>query len=104
MIPSIDIMPMNKLFLTCLLTLSAIGPSAAREPKESDKDIIYDEARVPAYDLPPLLVSSEGKPITTELFAKSKASYVAKRQGMDIVGFYSESLAARHFHVASAAG
>jgi hypothetical protein len=56
---------MNKLFLACLLTLSAIGPSAAREPKESDKDLIYDEARVPAYDLPPLLVSSEGKPITT---------------------------------------
>jgi hypothetical protein len=56
---------MKKLFVASFLVLSAIGPSAAREPKESDKDLIYDEARVPAYDLPPLLVSSEGKPITT---------------------------------------
>jgi len=27
--------------------------------------VVYDEAKVPPYDLPPLLVSSEGKPITT---------------------------------------
>ncbi len=33
---------------------------------------------------------TEGKPITNELFAKSKASYVAKNEAMDIVGFYSE--------------
>lgn len=33
---------------------------------------------------------TEGKPINTELFAKSKANYVAKNQPMDIVGFYSE--------------
>jgi acetolactate decarboxylase len=33
---------------------------------------------------------TEGKPITNELFAKSKASYVMKNEPMDIVGFYSE--------------
>lgn len=33
---------------------------------------------------------TEGKPINTELFAKSKANYVAKNQAMDIIGFYSE--------------
>lgn len=34
---------------------------------------------------------TEGKPITRELFAKSKANYVAKNQPTDIVGFYSEN-------------
>jgi len=33
---------------------------------------------------------SEGKPITPELFAKSKAGYVTKGEPVDIVGFYSE--------------
>jgi hypothetical protein len=32
---------------------------------ESGKDLICEDARVPAYELPPLLVSSEGKPITS---------------------------------------
>ncbi len=43
----------------CALTLGA------REPKEHDKNLNYDEARLPAYDLPSLLVSAEGNPITT---------------------------------------
>jgi acetolactate decarboxylase len=34
---------------------------------------------------------TEGKPITNELFAKSKASYVLKNEPMDIIGFYSEN-------------
>ena len=34
---------------------------------------------------------TEGKPITPDLFAKSKANYLAKNQAMDIVGFYSEA-------------
>lgn len=34
---------------------------------------------------------TEGKPITRELFAKSKAGYVAKGRAMEIVGFYSET-------------
>lgn len=33
---------------------------------------------------------TEGKPITNELFSKSKASYVAKNEPMDIIGFYSD--------------
>jgi acetolactate decarboxylase len=33
---------------------------------------------------------TEGKPITNELFAKSKASYVMKNEPMDIIGFYSD--------------
>ncbi|WP_296871633.1 acetolactate decarboxylase [Tibeticola sp.] len=33
---------------------------------------------------------TDGKPVTPELFAKSKANYVAKNLAMDIVGFYSE--------------
>jgi acetolactate decarboxylase len=33
---------------------------------------------------------SEGKPITREIFAKSKANYVMKNEAVDIVGFYSE--------------
>ena len=57
---------MKTLLLACSVFLSVMGPGIAAEPnKESDKDVIYDEARVPAYDLPSLLVSAEGKPITT---------------------------------------
>lgn len=33
---------------------------------------------------------TEGKPITNDLFAKSKASYVIRNEPMDIIGFYSE--------------
>jgi acetolactate decarboxylase len=33
---------------------------------------------------------SEGKAITREIFAKSKANYVMKNEQVDIVGFYSE--------------
>ncbi len=56
---------MKNLLLAGLLACFAVQTCSAREPKESDKDLIYEEARVPAYDLPPLLVSSEGKLITT---------------------------------------
>ncbi len=53
------------LLLACLLAALSLRPCFADEPKYHDKDLIYDEAHVPAYDLPPLLVSTEGKPITT---------------------------------------
>jgi len=56
---------MKKLLLTCLLGGLLVQPCSADEPKYHDRDLIYEEAQVPAYDLPPLLVSSEGKPITT---------------------------------------
>ena len=51
-------------FLTTL-SLFPLANGWSDEPKYHDKDLIRDEARVPAYDLPPLLVSSEGKPIIT---------------------------------------
>jgi acetolactate decarboxylase len=34
---------------------------------------------------------TEGKPITKELFAKSKEKYVARNEKVDIIGFYAES-------------
>ena len=37
----------------------------ARQAKEGDKDVNYDESKIPAYDLPELLVTVEGKRITT---------------------------------------
>ncbi len=39
--------------------------AAAREPKEYDSDVNYDEAKIPHYDLPPLLLSAEGQTIST---------------------------------------
>jgi len=47
----------------CLLVLPS--HTEAREAKEHDKDVEYDESRLPRYDLPPLLVSSTGEAITT---------------------------------------
>jgi len=58
----------NSNFFCQLLTLVLIlGVSVveAREPKERDSDVNYDEARLPKYDLPPLLLTAEGKKITT---------------------------------------
>jgi acetolactate decarboxylase len=34
---------------------------------------------------------TDGKPITKELFVKSKESYITKNEPVDIIGFYSES-------------
>ena len=53
------------LTLGCAAGLLIALPLLAREPKELDRDVLYDESRLPKYDLPPLLVSSQGKPITT---------------------------------------
>jgi hypothetical protein len=58
-------MRIKTLSLACFLVQLAIAPVAGDEPKNHDADVIYDEARVPAYHLPLLLVSSEGKPIKT---------------------------------------
>ncbi len=40
-------------------------PAESREQKEFDADLNYDESRLPHYDLPPLLVTSAGKRITS---------------------------------------
>ncbi len=37
----------------------------AREAKEYDGDVHYDESRLPHYDLPPLLVTGQGKEVKT---------------------------------------
>jgi hypothetical protein len=61
-------MKLNNLALKFLLLASLLLvtiPARSDEPKNHDFDVIYGEARVPAYQLPPLLVSSEGKAITT---------------------------------------
>ena len=48
----------------CLVTLLA-SPTLAREAKEYDGDVNYDEAKIPHYDLPALLVTSEGERVET---------------------------------------
>lgn len=42
-----------------------VNVSTAKEAKEFDKDVNYDEASVPHYDLPPLLVTEEGDTVTS---------------------------------------
>ncbi len=50
-----------------LLSLLLLGtlPLLAREKKEYDSDVNYDESKTPHYDLPPLLVTAEGKKVST---------------------------------------
>lgn len=51
------------IFIAVLLLSSTLV--FGREPKEYDGDVIYDESKVPHYDLPRLLVTAEGKKVTT---------------------------------------
>lgn len=46
----------------CFLPLLALE---ARESKEYDNDVNYDESKIPHYDLPQLLITPDGKKITT---------------------------------------
>lgn len=48
-----------------IMMLAMVVAVFGREAKEGDKDVNYDEDKVPAYDLPELLVTVEGKRITT---------------------------------------
>jgi hypothetical protein len=48
-----------------VLTWFSVTAARSEEPKNHDFDVVRDEASVPAYQLPPILVSAEGKPITT---------------------------------------
>lgn len=56
-----------KRILVSLLMVVALDFVAhgAGQKKEQDWDVIYDESKVPAYELPELLVSAEGQAITT---------------------------------------
>jgi len=56
---------MKKLTMCLVLLLLSGAFVLGREPKEYDCDVIYDESKVPHYDLPPLLVTVEGKTIET---------------------------------------
>lgn len=49
------------LFIACVL----LAVLRADDPKNHDLDVVTDEAKVPPYELPPILVSAEGKPVTT---------------------------------------
>ena len=57
------------MLLKTVPTLAALGLTAcalfARELKEFDNDVNYDESRIPHYDLPDPLITAEGKPVTT---------------------------------------
>jgi hypothetical protein len=48
-----------------LLTGVSVTPAWSDEPKNRDFDVIRDEAAVPPYQLPPILVTAEGKAVTT---------------------------------------
>ena len=56
---------MRKLGPWIALLLASAVILCGRENKEYDNDLIYDESKIPHYDLPPLLVTSEGKQIAT---------------------------------------
>jgi len=47
------------------LCLSLVFQIQAREAKEYDKDVQYDESKLPPYDLPPLLTTSSGQSVET---------------------------------------
>ena len=42
-----------------------LGNSNAREAKEYDNDVNYDETKIPHYDLPQLLIGPDGKKISS---------------------------------------
>jgi hypothetical protein len=73
-------MQITRLLFACCLVYSAVGSAVGDEPKNHDQDVVCDEAEVPLYDLPPLLMSSEGTPITTpEEWFTSEASPAGRR-------------------------
>ncbi len=54
-----------KKLTVCLAVLLLCSTLMGRERKEYDSDVIYDEDKIPHYDLPPLLVTAEGKEVAT---------------------------------------
>jgi len=56
---------MKKAIICIAVLLLSSTLVLSREPKEYDSDVIYDESKIPHYDLPRLLVTAEGKKITT---------------------------------------
>src|SRR4030065_623457 len=56
---------MKKVIFCLMVIFLGSMPAFGREPKEYDNDVVYDESKIPHYDLPSLLVTAEGKPVTT---------------------------------------
>lgn len=56
---------MKKIIICIAVLLLSSTVVFGREPKEYDSDLIYDESKIPHYDLPGLLVTAEGKKVTT---------------------------------------
>ena len=56
---------MRRLICSITILLLVGAPAVSRELKEYDSDLIYEESKIPHYDLPSLLVTAEGKRITT---------------------------------------
>lgn len=56
---------MLRFIFSSLLLFSLCLSISAREPKEMDGDVIYDESKIPYYNLPNPLVTDEGKLVTT---------------------------------------
>ena len=56
---------MKKLVLCAIVLLLMSILALGREPKEYDSDVIYDQNKVPHYDLPSLLATAEGRKVTT---------------------------------------
>ncbi len=54
-----------KTFITTVFLISISCTLFAREPKEFDANVNYHEQRLPHYDLPELLVTALGQPVTT---------------------------------------
>ena len=56
---------MPQLVQILCLCFSLVFQIQAREAKEYDKDVQYDESKLPPYDLPPLLTTSSGQSVDT---------------------------------------
>ncbi len=56
---------MPQLVQILCLCFSLVFQIQAREAKEYDKDVQYDESKLPPYDLPPLLTTSSGQSVET---------------------------------------
>ena len=63
--PTISLRGTSQLWLVLYLAASQVAGVSAQESKELDGDVLYDEAKLPHYDLPPLLTTAEGETVTS---------------------------------------
>jgi len=55
----------KRLLVALTVSFMLLSATEAREKKEADADVNYDESRIPHFDLPPVLVTAAGKRVTT---------------------------------------